>query len=218
MADSFLAGLPAFRGLPASVLAGLAPRLRLRKYRKGEPVFSEGDAPDAVHLLRSGLVKAVKHSPHSQLAAMEIIAPGHFFGMIAVMDGKPYPVSAVPLSPCEAYRFPAPVFVSLMSAQPHFSKHIYASLGDHLRQSQALRALASESVERRIAHVLCALAESMGDRLTVRREDVAEIAGCSPETAIRTLASLRKAGLISTGWKRVTRLYRRRLRKLLEPD
>ncbi|MFI5345487.1 MAG: Crp/Fnr family transcriptional regulator [Elusimicrobiota bacterium] len=218
MTDSFLKKLPAFSKLPDSIMAGLSQKLLLRKYRKGESIFEEGAAPDAVHLLRSGLVKAVKQSPNASLASMEIIAPGQFFGMIAVMDGKPYPVSALPMSDAEAYRIPAPVFASLMAEQPHFSKQVYARLGDHLRQSQALRALSAETVERRIAHVLLVLSESMGKVLPVRREDIAEIAGCSQETAIRTLAAFRKSGIIATGWKRVTILKEGRLRKLLEPS
>jgi CRP-like cAMP-binding protein len=216
--DPFLSKLPAFGKLSEPTLAALSPKLMLRKYRKGEPIFEEGSPADAVHLLRAGLVKAVKSSPNAQLSSMEIIGPGQFFGMIAVLDGKPYPVSAVPLSDSEAYRIPARIFASLLSDQPDFSKQVYASVGNHLRQSQALRALASETVERRIAHVLRVLSESMGGVLPVRREDIAEIAGCSHETAIRTLSAMRKSGVISTGWKRITILDQRRLRKLVEPD
>ena len=218
MVDPFLSKLPAFGKLSKPVLAELAPKLMLRKYRKGEPIFEEGSPADAVHLLRTGLVKAVKYSPKSQLSSMEIIGPGQFFGMIAVLDGKPYPVSTIPLSDSAAYRIPAGIFKSLLNDQPDFSKEVYALLGNHLRQSQALRALASETVERRIAHVLRVLSESMGDVLPVRREDIAEIAGCTHETAIRTLSAIRKSGIISTGWKRITILDPRRLRKLIEAD
>ncbi len=214
--DPFLAGLPAFEKLPALALAKFSQRFVLRKYRKGEPVFEEGTPADAVHLLRTGLVKAVKHSPSSKISSMEIIGPGQFFGMIAVMDDKPYPVSAIPLAASEAYRIPSEPFTALLADHPSFSKHVYAAIGDHLRQSQELRALSSETADSRIAHVLCMLLKSMGDVLPVRREDIAEIAGCSQETAIRTLASFRKRGIISSGWKRVSILDPRRLRKLTQ--
>ncbi|MBI4060310.1 MAG: Crp/Fnr family transcriptional regulator [Elusimicrobia bacterium] len=218
MTDPFLAALPAFGKLPAPVLAELSRRLVLRKYRKGEPIFEEGAPADAVHLLREGLVKAVKHSPSSEISSMEIIGPGQLFGMIAVMDDKPYPVSAIPLSASRAYRIPSRSFTALLADHPDFSKHVYSAVGDHLRQSQELRALSSETAERRIAHVLRVLSKSMGDVLPLRKADVAEIAGCSQETAIRTLAALRKRGIISSGWKRVGILDPRRLRELAEQD
>ena len=217
MTDPFLAGLPAFKKLPGPVLADLSRRLIARGYRKGEAVFEEGAPAGAVYLLRSGLVKAVKFSPKAELASMEIIGPGQQFGMIAVMDDKPYPVSAVPLSASRIYRIPATVFSGLLAAHPEFSKHVFAAVGDHLRQSQDLRSLAGESVERRVAHVLLVLSRSMGAELRVRREDIAEIAGCSAETAIRTIADFRKKRLVATGWKRVTLLDPARLKALTAP-
>jgi len=214
--DAFLAGLPAFRKLPAEALAELSRRLILRNYKKGEPVFTEGFPADAVYLLRAGLVKAVKYSPSSELSSMEIIGPGQLFGMIAVMDDKPYPVSAVPIAASQAYHIPAKIFTQLLADHPGFSKQVYASIGDHLRQAQALRALSAETVELRIAHILLVLSQSMGEVLSIRREDISELAGCSPETAIRTLIAFRQRGIISSGWKRVTILDPSRLRKLIE--
>lgn len=215
--DRFLAGLPVFADLPAAERDALFPRMLLRRYRKGEPVFEEGAAADAVHLLRSGLVKAVKYSPRAEPASMEVIVPGQLFGMIAVMDKRPYPVSAVPISPCEAYAIPARLFTGILGRNPGFSKRVFASVGDHLRQAQSLRALASESVESRVAHVLLALSAAMGPSLAVRREDVAELAGCTPPTAIRTLAAFRRKGLVASGWKRITVLRPDALARLAEP-
>ncbi len=218
MTDAFLASLPAFKKLPAEALAELSRKLILRNYRKGEPIFAENSPADAVYLLRAGLIKAVKYSPSSELSSMEIIGPRQLFGMIAVMDNKPYPVSAIPIAACEAYRIPAKIFAALLAEYPDFSKQVYSSVGDHLRQAQALRALSAETVERRIAHILLVLSESMGKILLIRREDIAELAGCSPETAIRTLIAFRKKGIISSGWKRVTILDPLRLKKMTQSE
>lgn len=215
--DRFLSSLPIFSELPAPELTALFPRMPLKSYRKGEPIFHEGSPADAVFLLKTGLIKAVKYTPQGGPASMEIIAPGQLFGMIAVMDKKPYPVSAVPISAGEAYRIPAALFAALLDRYPKFSKRVFASVGDHLRQAQSLRALAAEPVENRVAHILLVLCESMGKTLAVRREDVAELAGCTPETAIRTLAAFRKKGLIASGWKRLTVLKPEALKGLVEP-
>ncbi|MBI2363034.1 MAG: Crp/Fnr family transcriptional regulator [Elusimicrobia bacterium] len=147
---------------------------------------------------------------------MEVIVPGQLFGMIAVMDDKPYPVSAVPLKPSEAYRIPAALFRSLLDGFPDFAKAVFASVGDHLRQAQALRALSGEPVERRVAHVLVVLEASMGKDLPIRREEVAELSGCTTPTAIRTLAAFRKKGWVASGWKRITVLKPAALRRLAE--
>jgi len=214
--DFFLARLSAFKKLPETTLDRLSKQLTLRAYNKNEPIFEEGNRPDAVYALKSGILKAVKHSPRREQSAMEIIGPGQLFGMIAVMDDKPYPVSAVPLRESEAYRIPAKLFRSLLDEFPEFSKVVYSAVGDHLRQAQVLHSLAGETVQRRIAHILNLLDASIGKEIAIRREEIAELANCTTPTAIRTLAHFRKKGWISSGWKRITVLKPDALRRLTD--
>lgn len=212
--DYFLARLPAFRRLPEHALERLSEALRLRSYRKGDAVFEDGDPPESVYLLKSGLVKAIKYSPREEPVIMELIAPGGLFGMIAVLERKAYPVGAVCIQDSEAYRIGVADFEDLMKRHPEFAREVYSEIGRHLRDSQALRALAKESAEKRIMYILSILSESVGKDLPILREDIAEMAGTSLETAIRTLVDLRKQKLISSRWKRITVLRPDRLREL----
>ena len=50
--------------------------------------------------------------------------------------------------------------------------------------------------------------------MPLRRQDIAELAACTPETAMRTLANFKKNKIISSGWKRVTILDNERLNKI----
>lgn len=207
--DFFLARLPAFKRLPEGALGRLAQALRLRSYRKGDAIFQDNDPPESVYLLRSGLVKAVRYSPREEPIIMEIIVPGGLFGMIAVLERKAYPVTTVCIQDSEAYRISVADFEDLMKRYPDFSREVYSEIGRHLRHSQALRALAKEPAEKRIMYILWLLSGSVGKELPILREHVAEMAGTSHETAIRTLVGLRKKKLISSRWKRIT---------VLEPD
>jgi len=212
--DFFLARLPVFKRLPEGALERLSRTLALRRYAKGQAVFADGDLPRAVYLLKSGLVKAVKYSRREEPVVMEIIVPGGLFGMIAVMDRKPYPVSAVCIRDSEAYEIPADFFEEILKAHPDFSRAVYAEVGEHLRQSHALRAMTRESAPRRIAHILHLLSQSMGKELPLRREDVAEMSGVTPETVIRALAEFRRKKMIASGWKRITVLKPEKLKEL----
>ena len=215
--DYALAELSPFRKLPREALERLSGACRLQRYSHGEAVFSEGDPAGPVFLLKSGLLKAVKFSPHGEPVIMEIIVPGGLFGMIAVMDRKPYPVTAVSIRKSEVYRIAAEDFAELMARRPDFSREVFSEIGRHLRQSQDLRALAKESAEKRVAYVLWLMSSAMGRELPVLRSDVAEMAGTTPETAIRTLAALRRRKLLSSRWKRITVLNPARLKALSEP-
>ncbi|MFA6028375.1 MAG: Crp/Fnr family transcriptional regulator [Elusimicrobiota bacterium] len=184
-------------------LEELTRRAVLRRYRRREAVFEEGDPPRAVFLLRSGLLKALKYTPRTEPCALEVIVPGALFGMIAVLDEKPYPVSALAIQDSEAYTVPAAFFEDLLARHPRFAREVFRQVGEHLRNAQGMRALAKESAERRIARVLVLLGALLGREVKVRREDVAEMAGTTPETAVRVLADFRRRGLVSSGWKRI---------------
>lgn len=216
--DYFLARLPVFRGLPPESLERLSQALKLRSFDRGQAVFRDGDPPDSVYLLKSGLVKAVKLSPREEPVIMELIAPGTLFGMIAVLDRKSYPVTAQCVAPSEAYRIATADFDDLMKRYPDFAREVYAEVGRHLRDGQALRAMNKEPAERRIMFILWLLSQSVGKELPVRREDIADMAGTTPETAIRALAELREKKLIAARWKKITVLQPARLKALSQPD
>ena len=204
--DPFLARLPLFKGVSPQSLAELSRRFVLRRHKRKEVVFEEGDPPRAVFLLKSGLVKAVKYSPKTEPFTLEVVIPGRIFGMLAVLDKKPYPVSALCIHDSEVYHIPAGVFEELLRRHPAFSQEVFLHVGTHLRHSQVMRSLVKEPAERRVAYVLCLLGDMLGRELRVCREDIAEMAGCTPETAIRILADFRKKKLIASGWKRITLL------------
>jgi len=216
--DSFLNQLPFMNKLPPQAREQAMRNFVLRKYAKGAFIFEEGDPPDAVYLVRSGLVKVMKYSAGAEPVAMELIVPGGLFGMAAVLDKKPFPVSTRTLSPAEIYSIPAPLFESMLKTYPAFSQEVFTDMGNHLRHSQTLRSMALKPVEKRIAYILFLLHSLIGKDLPVRREDVAEMAGSTVGTSIRTLADFRKQKLISSGWKRITVLNPSGLQKLAESE
>lgn len=199
-----MTGLPFLRGLAPADMARAGRAFLLRRRVRGEIIFREGDAADSVYLLRSGLVKAVKLSLKDDPVTLEIIAPGHLFGMMPALDGRPYPVDAVCLQDSDIYRIRTTDFAELMRRHPPFSQAVYSEVGDHLRRSQVLRALIKESAERRIGYILWMLSQSLGPELRLSRGELAEIAGTTGETAIRVLGRLRAAGLIGARRRRVT--------------
>jgi CRP/FNR family transcriptional regulator len=212
--DSYLAGLPLLKTLPNDALERLSQAFILRRYGKGETIFEEGSAADAAYFLRSGLVKAVKYSPAEASVLMELIVPGRIFGMLPIMDGKPYPVTVVCIQPSSAYRIRSVDFQDLMRRHAPFSRAVYAELGSHMRHSQNLRALSTQPAEQRIAYILWMLAGVAGTELRLRREEIAEMAGTTIETAIRVVGRLRDEKLLSAPWGRISVLKPESLLKL----
>lgn len=201
--DAYLAKLPFLSGLPSADLERVSRAFVARRCARGETIFSEGAAADAAYLLRSGLVKAMKLSPKDDPVILEIIVPGHLFGMMPALDKRPYPVDAVCLQDSEIYRIRTADFAELLRRHAPFSAAVYAEVGDHLRHSQALRSMVKEPAERRIGYILWMLSLTLGAEMRLGREEVAEMAGTTVETAIRVLGRLREARLLDARWKRI---------------
>lgn len=212
--DRFLQGLNAFKGLPSDFLVSLFPK----KISKDEFIFNEGDAPEAVFLLKSGLVKTLRYTSHDETSTIDFITPGLMFGMIAVMDNKNYPVSVAAVRDSEVYRLPAALFQDCMNRSIEFRKEVFRQVGNHLRNSQALRTLMQEPVERRIAHILNYLFETMGPEIQLLREDIAAMAGCTESTAVRILIDYRKKKIIETAWKKLKIVSPDKLKRLLAQE
>lgn len=204
----------ALNALPTGTRTELWRALVRRRVKAGAALFQEGEPGEAAYVVMKGLFKALKFSQGERVSAMDLIVPGRLCGVIALLDHRPYPVSVYALQDAEVLVLPAAVFHRLMSQHPEFSRAVHGEVGDHLRHAQDMRARASEPVDKRLAHLLLMLLPAPGAEVRVRREDLAELVGCIPETAIRTLSEFKKRGWIRTGWKRIALLNPDALRRL----
>ena len=208
MKISQLIGFPVLARIPAGERERLLQHWPRKRFKVGATLFHEGDPPHAAYLLASGLLKAVKYTPRAHVSAMDLILPGRLCGAIALLDKRPYPVTVVALQNSDVYQVSAASFDSLMRGHPSFAQSVHQEIGDHMRHAHDMRALSTEPVERRVAHLLSLLLPTAGTEVRLRREDIAELVGCIPETAIRVLADFTRRGILRTGWKRITLVNR----------
>lgn len=208
--------LPFFQSIPTRIYNDVKKRFFRRVFNAQDVVFQEGDPARSAFVLVSGLVKIVTFTRRERPLALEAITPGRLFGALALLDHRPFPASAIALAQSEVVEIPAPVFLDLFEGYPAFARAVHDDIGRHLRHAQSMRALAQESAPQRVAAVLTSLMPRAGDEVHIRREDVAELAGCIPETAIRVLSEFKKRGMIRTGWKHISLLNAVGLRSIAE--
>src|SRR5947208_14461168 len=79
-----------------------ARSLRVRRFRRNETIFHQGDPGDSLFIVESGAVKIVLPSPEGEEGAIiATLARGDFFGELALLDGAPHSATAVALEPSE---------------------------------------------------------------------------------------------------------------------
>ncbi len=206
-----------FSVLSEEELAELAGLAFERSFSPGEFVFWEGDAPDWFFLVAEGKVKVVKHSSLGKEFIVAFFGPGEMFGEVAVFENRPFPASAQAVVATAVMAIRRKDFLSFLAQRPEVALRIINVLGGRLRDAGArLRDLAGERVEQRLARTLLMLSAKLGPALPFTRQDIADMAGTTLETAIRTMSHLSKRGIIRSARGRIVILDEVKLRLLSE--
>jgi len=186
-----------FSGLRDDEIAELASLAVERSFVAGEFIFWEGDAPDWFYIVAQGQVKALKHSSSGKEFIIAFLGPGEMFGEVAVFENKPYPASAQAATETSVLGIGREDFLSFLASRPQVSLRIINILGGRLREAQSrLRDFAGERVEQRLARTLLMLFSKLGPTLPFTRQEIADMAGTTTETAIRFMSRLKDGGII----------------------
>lgn len=202
-----LLALPFFSGLSERDWEKVVDLFSERQYQKDDYVFLEGEAPEALYILKTGKVKVLRHSTDGKDVVLRVCGPRHLLGTVAVFDGGGYPGTAQVIEECAALVIARNDCLTLVNRYPVFALAVISDLGSRLRSSaEQIRSLAVERVEQRIARVLLKLAETAGSdtaegrviEMPLTRQDVADMTGTTVETAIRVMSKFRRQDLIKT--------------------
>lgn len=178
-------------------LSELAQLAIERSYASGEFVFWEEDAPEWIYIVATGRIKVIKHSSSGKEFIVAFFNPGEMFGEVAVFENKPYPASAQAADDTSVLRISRENFLAFLSSRPEVALRIVSILGGRLRDAQGrLRDLAGERVEQRLARILLMLSGKLGPTLPFTRQEIADMAGTTTETAIRVLSRFKDGGII----------------------
>jgi CRP-like cAMP-binding protein len=188
---------PIFSGLNEDELAQLAALAVERRFAPGKSIFWEGDQPDRFYLVAEGRVKILKHSSLGKEFVIAYFGPGEMFGEVAVFEKKSYPGSAQVVAETRVLEIQGDDFRSFLASRPELALRIIYILAGRLRDAQGrLRDLAGERVEQRLARTLLMLHSKLGPTLPFTRQEIADMAGTTTETAIRFMSRLRRAGIV----------------------
>lgn len=199
--------VPIFSAFSASEAKEISPYLVPARFRKKETIFSEGDPPDWLYVVKKGKVKITKLSQGGKEIILEIIAPVDFFGGVAVMRGFPYPANAVAMEETEVLKISRKNLLNIMDRFPSLMYCMATNIGDRIKGShEALKSIALEKVESRIASLLIKLADKAGEKsedgllinMRLTKQDLAEMVGTTVETSIRTMSKFSKAGILAS--------------------
>lgn len=202
-----LAALPVFAGLSDRDWEKIQDLFSERQYQRDDYIFLEGEAPQALYVVKAGKAKVLRHSTDGKDVVLRVVGPGQLLGTVAVFDGGGYPGTAQAIEDCSVLVIARNDCLTLVSRYPVFALTVINDMGNRLRSSaEQIRSLAVERVEQRIARTLLKLGQTAGAdtpdgrviEMPLTRQDVADMTGTTVETAIRVMSKFRREELIRT--------------------
>lgn len=189
-----------FAGLPDEALQSAAASVQVRRYRRGEPIFTEGDAGVAVHFVLSGRVKVFRRTADGVEHILRIWHPGETFAAIVLLRPTTYPASAEALEDAVVGRLPASDFERLANSFPALRARAGSVVADRVLSAQRkAEHMAREAGQARVMRALLEFAGPTAQESLVvaaTHYDLAEATGLSRETVSRIMADLRRAGIV----------------------
>lgn len=180
-----------------------------RLYAKGEVIFHEGRPSDSVWLTLEGRVHLLHHQVEGRVQANCVMTPGETFCCLPALDQGAYPATAVAATKARVLQIPHALFQEMMKSTPSLLQQTLCVFTGRLRQMEAKGCMIHDPVERRVAQALLALWKKFGDSIPLTRQEIAELAGTTVETAIRTISRFQQEGWVRSSRGNI---------QLLQPD
>jgi CRP-like cAMP-binding protein len=210
-----------FGGLGMDGLLASATSASRVSLRTGAQLLKQGDPPNHLYLVERGKVKMTVVTPEGSQLTLRFMSEGDIIGCAAVFRGIVYPATATAVEDTSLLCWTDGQINDLVRHFPQLASNALAIVGGRAEEFlQRLREATTEKVEQRIARALLRTAASKNKsdaasaRVTVSRQELAEIAGTSLYTVSRTVSAWARAGIVAAGRGNIAIRDRERLTAL----
>ncbi|WP_194851130.1 Crp/Fnr family transcriptional regulator [Nonlabens antarcticus] len=212
-----------FRALRKDELKAMSDSKETRQFKKGEPLFKEGDRLAGVFCVRNGISKLSKISDNGKEQIVKLATKGEILGQRSVITSEQTNLSATALEDMEVCFIPKSHIENSLHDNPAFTNAVLKHMASELKiADDTIVNMAQKTVRQRLAEVLIYLHTNFGTDedgylyLQLSRSDIADVVGTATELLIRTLTNFRKEGLIITSGKRIKIIDNKLLNQLIQ--
>jgi CRP-like cAMP-binding protein len=105
---------------------------QVRRLKKGEVLFNEGENSRAMYFIKSGMIRIFKKKGDSNIE-IDTIRAGQVLGELAFLDGNPRSASGEALTECELTEISGPTFQETLLRMPDWLKIMLKTVVGRLR-------------------------------------------------------------------------------------
>jgi CRP-like cAMP-binding protein len=179
------------------------------RFKAGQNIFYMGNEPLGLFTIQKGLVKLEVSSSTGAAHTLRIIGPGGTLGYRSLFADEPYHATAIAVEDCDLCFIPKSDVMNIFKNHPQLAMKLLTHISKDLRLAEEKwMDQMDKGASERIAEALIFLQDHFTHQSWTRRE-IAQWAGTTPETVIRTLSQFEKEGLIDQQEGRSIRILKR---------
>ncbi len=208
--------------LQPSTVAWLESHADARSLRPGDVLFSEGNAPLGLFLIKGGLLRIERLASSGQRQVLTLAGRGDTIGEMALLDGSPRSATAVAMQRSNLLFIDKRDIDYALQAFPDIPLAIARCLADRLKAltDQFVEVTTGTALSRtasRVAQMVDPMVQSGRFEIEVRvsQAELAAWAGLSREGIVGALRELRARGVVETSRRQLTVLDVAELRRLI---
>jgi CRP/FNR family transcriptional regulator, polysaccharide utilization system transcription regulator len=170
-------------------------------YKSRDVIFLQNTRTSHIMYIKSGFVKIYKEGRNGKVLILKIETPNNFLGLMSVLGNDIHQFSAAAIENTEIFFTDITVFRNLIKDNGIFSLKLMNILSlDGLFLYDRLMSQSHKQLPGRIADVLLYFAEKIYHKTTfnfpLTRRELAELAGTTKESFIRTLTEFKNDKII----------------------
>ncbi|QQS23621.1 MAG: Crp/Fnr family transcriptional regulator [Actinomycetota bacterium] len=212
--DDVLAKTDFFADAGPDVLASVAAAGAERHLVRGDLLFAEGDAPEALYVVLSGRVAiAIGNELDNRESMVALMEPGDLFGEMGMLDDGARSAMARALETSTVLEIPYQPVLAMLRSDPSLLWGVTRLLAKRLRaMDEALADSVFLDVTGRTAKRLLELADGADEFiLPVTQEELAGMVGASRERVNKAISSFIRLGWLEQHERRYRVVQRDRL-------
>lgn len=162
-------------------------------------LFEQGDAGDALYAIVSGALEVSVLSRDGRKLALDIFRTGALFGEIALFDPGPRTATVTAIEPCVLQKIKNAELLREIRSDPDLAGDLIRLAGERMRwMGDQLSEQVFLPMPTRLARRILHLTDTEHSTLTLSQSVLADHVGATREAVSKTMASWKKAGVISS--------------------
>ncbi len=210
-----------FQHLKPDEIENLNFEKKFFNYKRGYILYNEGNRISGSYCVNSGIIKLFKTGFDGKEQILRFAKTGDIIAYRSVLSNEVACSSARVIEDCQVCFIPSVILISLVRSNPNFSFEILKLACHELGEANSfITDIAQKSVRERLAEILLLLVNDFGLsgdnilKISLTREELANIVGTATESVIRLLSEFKSDKLVELNGRKIRILNIRGLEKI----